>query len=520
MAKQPSLQGDYGNVALLLLLYFLQGIPMGLAGSIPLFLQTKGATMTDQAKFQFVSWPYSLKILWAPLVDALYFRSMGKRKSWIVPVQFVTGIVMIAAGSVVAALVEGEGSIDPTTGSLKGLPVLVGTFFSLFALVATQDIAVDGWAIEILKEENLQWASTCNTVGQTAGYMTSYALFMALNSADFCNGYLRGPMGYAAQDVGAVTFKGFMHFWGGAFIVVTLAVWILKKEKTRAEPEDATGKAKPNAWRDVRAAYSEILQVLKLPVIWKLLLVLVTVRLAFGPTDSSTALRLIAAGVPKDQLGLLGVVYVPLEIVFPFIINRVISGSRSPLSVFTGAFPVRLVCGVLLALVISQAPMLAPGAVPPVWFYGLVVFVLVFHRLSCNAMFVSQMAFFAQVSDPRIGGSYMTLLNTAANLGGAWPGPLALWSIGQLDVRQCSKAGSVLTDMTCAGSKAACIEAGGSCELIRDGYLWMVVCSAIVGMVWYFASAGIMRGLDRTPISAWRVSQDTDTEEEGENLLQ
>jgi PAT family acetyl-CoA transporter-like MFS transporter 1 len=32
-------------------------------------------------------------------------------------------------------------------------------------------------------------------------------------------------------------------------------------------------------------------------------------------------------------------------------------------------------------------------------------------------MFVSQMAFFAKVSDPKIGGTYMTLLNTLANLG-------------------------------------------------------------------------------------------------------
>ena len=33
-------------------------------------------------------------------------------------------------------------------------------------------------------------------------------------------------------------------------------------------------------------------------------------------------------------------------------------------------------------------------------------------------MFVSIMAFFAQVSDPAVGGTYMTLLNTLTNLGG------------------------------------------------------------------------------------------------------
>lgn len=36
-------------------------------------------------------------------------------------------------------------------------------------------------------------------------------------------------------------------------------------------------------------------------------------------------------------------------------------------------------------------------------------------------MFVSVMAFHAQISDPLVGGTYMTLLNTVSNLGGNWP---------------------------------------------------------------------------------------------------
>ena len=43
------------------------------------------------------------------------------------------------------------------------------------------------------------------------------------------------------------------------------------------------------------------------------------------------------------------------------------------------------------------------------------------YALMGTSMFVSQMAFFNRVSDPRIGGSYMTLLNTMANLGYQFP---------------------------------------------------------------------------------------------------
>lgn len=43
-------------------------------------------------------------------------------------------------------------------------------------------------------------------------------------------------------------------------------------------------------------------------------------------------------------------------------------------------------------------------------------------QISLYSMFVSIMAFGAKISDPKIGGTYMTLLNTVANLGGrtAW----------------------------------------------------------------------------------------------------
>lgn len=82
------------SIALLLLLYVLQGIPLGLAGSIPMMLQQKGVSYKDQALFSFVFWPFSLKLLWAPIVDGAYSTSFGRRKSWLIPVQFCLAIIM------------------------------------------------------------------------------------------------------------------------------------------------------------------------------------------------------------------------------------------------------------------------------------------------------------------------------------------------------------------------------------------------------------------------------------------
>lgn len=76
-------------------------------------------------------------------------------------------------------------------GSEPNIGILTILFFSLNFLAATQDIVVDGWALTMLKKENVGHASTCNSVGQTCGFFLSYILFMSLESATFCNQYLR-----------------------------------------------------------------------------------------------------------------------------------------------------------------------------------------------------------------------------------------------------------------------------------------------------------------------------------------
>lgn len=66
-------------------------------------------------------------------------------------------------------------------------------------------------------------------------------------------------------------------------------------------------------------------------------------------------------------------------------------------------------------------------------------------------MFVAVMAFFAKISDPAVGGTYMTLLNTVCNLGGNWPTAIVLWLVDVLSVRQCDlKADGLHPENVCA----------------------------------------------------------------------
>ena len=62
---------------------------------------------------------------------------------------------------------------------------LAVVFFVAIACAATQDIAVDGWALTLLSEHNITYASTCQSIGVHLGYSLSYTAFLPLNSPEF-----------------------------------------------------------------------------------------------------------------------------------------------------------------------------------------------------------------------------------------------------------------------------------------------------------------------------------------------
>ena len=85
------LQGDKIHVCVLFCLYILQGIPLGLGSAVPLVLINRSVPYKDQAKFSFAGYPFSMKLIWAPLVDSVYVARFGRRKSWLVPTQYLLG---------------------------------------------------------------------------------------------------------------------------------------------------------------------------------------------------------------------------------------------------------------------------------------------------------------------------------------------------------------------------------------------------------------------------------------------
>lgn len=181
---------DTIGMMVLLLLYTLQGIPMGLCGSIPLIMKEQGVSYEGLSLFSLVSIPFSLKLLWAPLVDSCFFRKVGRRKTWIIPVQILTGIVMLTASPYIDTWmgINDVNSTEETKGPQVG--VLTTFFLFLYFLMATQDIVVDGWALTILSPKNVGYASVCNSIGQSCGYfLANQGIYILCLSCQIIHNY-------------------------------------------------------------------------------------------------------------------------------------------------------------------------------------------------------------------------------------------------------------------------------------------------------------------------------------------
>lgn len=208
------------SVFLIVVLYFLQGMNLGLTACMPIFLATRGATWKDQGTFNFAYYPFSFKLLWAPLIDAVYSNRFGRRKSWLVPIQ------LIMAGIFMFLSFYAQSFID--AGHVTLLAII---FFGIMFLTATQDICVDGLAISLFSATNSQWTSTSQTVGQTLGRFIGSPFLLTLESAKFTNSFIRKPLSLPLQPSGLFSLEQFIRFTSVSFLLVTTFLSICFREK-------------------------------------------------------------------------------------------------------------------------------------------------------------------------------------------------------------------------------------------------------------------------------------------------
>ncbi len=154
-----------GTLSLLSVLYFVQGLPYGFQDTaLPGFLTKLGVSMSAIGFASALSWPWALKPLWAPLVDRYGHAGFGRRKSWIVPLQFLLALACIAAAY-----------SEPGAA----LAQLIFVVLVMNALTATQDIAVDGYAVDRLGKADLGFGNAAQVVGYKIGMLVGGGLLWA-----------------------------------------------------------------------------------------------------------------------------------------------------------------------------------------------------------------------------------------------------------------------------------------------------------------------------------------------------
>lgn len=147
---------------IMLMLGFAAGLPFLLVyDTLSVWLRQAKLPVNVITLMSLVTMTYSIKFLWAPLVDRVKIpvlhRLFGKRRAWMLVAQagVVVGILLIGATapSVSAAVAGGvEGAVQPDTN--LNVIMVVAACAALTALFgATQDIAIDAWRIEVAAVE-------------------------------------------------------------------------------------------------------------------------------------------------------------------------------------------------------------------------------------------------------------------------------------------------------------------------------------------------------------------------------
>ena len=117
------------KLAWIAMLYAAQGLPYGVVHKIwPVYFRAHGVSLKEIGLMSLLALPWSWKPLWSPLIDRF-----GPRRAWIVPC-----LGALAAIAFVMPLLPAE-KVGP----------LMTAFLLTFTLAsATQDIAIDAWAVD------------------------------------------------------------------------------------------------------------------------------------------------------------------------------------------------------------------------------------------------------------------------------------------------------------------------------------------------------------------------------------
>lgn len=150
----------------LLVLGFASGLPLALTGgTLQAWATLDGISLQSIGFLTLIGSAYTLKFLWAPLVDRYAFPLLGRRRGWMLVTQLALAAAIAAMG-----LYSPSGQLMP----LAMLAVLVAF------LSATQDIAFDAYSTDVLRSDERAAGAAIKVLGYRLAMIVSGGLALVL----------------------------------------------------------------------------------------------------------------------------------------------------------------------------------------------------------------------------------------------------------------------------------------------------------------------------------------------------
>lgn len=151
----------------LLGLGFSSGLPLALSGStLQAWMVSEKVDIRLIGLFSLVGLPYTLKVVWAPMMDRFPAPLLGRRRGWIL----ITQILLCASFIILGSLTPGRHL------QAMGFLALLTAFWS-----ASQDIVIDAYRAEVLPDSDKGAGAAVSVVGYRLAMLTSGAMALILS---------------------------------------------------------------------------------------------------------------------------------------------------------------------------------------------------------------------------------------------------------------------------------------------------------------------------------------------------
>jgi PAT family beta-lactamase induction signal transducer AmpG len=267
------------RVLIVLFLGFSSGLPLALSGStLLIWMREANVDLTTIGLFALVGTPYTIKFIWAPLVDALHVpllnRYFGRRRGWLLVSQVA---LMIAIG----LLALTDPSVSPLAVAVAALLVATAS--------ATQDIVVDAFRVESLPE-NEQAAGM-------ASYVAAYRIGMLISTA--------GALFLVSGIEGVGFTKPAAWRWGYVImalcVVIGMITTLLATEPASSRRADAETSRETPLQRLTQAALGAFVEFLSRKDAWAALAFVVLFKLTDAFSGVMTGPFVIDLGFSRND---------------------------------------------------------------------------------------------------------------------------------------------------------------------------------------------------------------------------